>query len=204
VWGVFVDGTGDIYVASEPNVVTVFAPDAGGASTPLISFATSINAKGLWVDGQGNIYLAGNSDAGAAILRFTSDAGGSTPTPSVTISGPNTGLVNPTGLTLDVAGNIWVADSTNNSVLEFTPDAGGDAWPLAIIRGPSTSLASPEGVAVDSAGYVYVIVQEPYPTLGVFCPGANGNASPLATLQQIFSDGAAPPFQCPTGVGVPR
>ena len=61
---------------------------------------------------------------------------------------PFTGLANPTGVAVDRAGNIFVADSRNNQVVTLTP------------AGTQTTIASdldgPLGVAVDALGNLFI------------------------------------------------
>jgi uncharacterized protein (TIGR03437 family) len=80
-------------------------------------------------------------------------------------NGPATSaqLNSPTGVALDSAGNLYIADTVNNRIRKVsggvittvvgngTPGFGGD-------NGPATSalLNSPRGVAVDSAGNLYI------------------------------------------------
>ncbi len=87
-------------------------------------------------------------------------------------------LCTPRGVAVDVAGNLYVADSSNNRVLQYTnpfdacggvfPCVGGDAVVVFGQGGVFTtggcnqgglsadSLCNPQGVAVDSAGNLFV------------------------------------------------
>jgi sugar lactone lactonase YvrE len=69
----------------------------------------------------------------------------------------------PTGLAVDSAGNVYVADYGNDQILKITPAgnlsvfAGGGPWGSPI-PGPATEsdLRTPIGVATDNAGNVYI------------------------------------------------
>ena len=63
---------------------------------------------------------------------------------------PFTGLNNFSGLAVDTAGNVYVADSGNSRVLEL---AAGSAAQEVL---PFTGLSNPQGVAVDRAHNIYV------------------------------------------------
>jgi sugar lactone lactonase YvrE len=78
-------------------------------------------------------------------------------------------LNSPTGLAVDSAGNLWVADSGNNRVLEYDSPMTTDTVADRFIGQPNftsfaanngglnaSSLSFPMGVAVDSAKNVYV------------------------------------------------
>ena len=73
-------------------------------------------------------------------------AAGST-TPTVL---PFTGLNAPTGVAVDAAGDLYVADWGNNRVLKL---AAGSTTQTVL---PFTGLNGPDGVAVDTAGNLYV------------------------------------------------
>jgi DNA-binding beta-propeller fold protein YncE len=83
-------------------------------------------------------------------------------------------LCTPLGVAVDAKGNLWVADSGNNEVLEFNtpldPNSGapgaGDAFPDAILGGSdcpfsgqvprATGTCEPSAVALDKAGNLFV------------------------------------------------
>jgi DNA-binding beta-propeller fold protein YncE len=63
---------------------------------------------------------------------------------------PFTGLTYPSGVAVDAAGDVYLADSGNGRVLRLA--AGSNAQTVL----PFTGLKNPTGVAVDGAGSVYV------------------------------------------------
>jgi len=64
--------------------------------------------------------------------------------PIVTISGAGTGLSGPADVTLDPAGDLFVANA-NGSVTEYAKGADGDVAPIAAISGAATGLETPQG-----------------------------------------------------------
>jgi hypothetical protein len=115
-----------------------------------------------------------------------------------------THVITPTGVAVDVAGNIYVADqgspsgrctntSTSAAVLEFAkPPKGGVIFPhpIRIIAGCNTKLRAPTDVKVDSSGLIYVADTN---TIWIFSANANRNVAPLGWFT---SPGAV------TGLGV--
>jgi len=50
----------------------------------------------------------------------------------------NTGLNSPSYLAFDSSGNLWVSDSANNRVLEYTPTSIAPTTPITVVCKPNT------------------------------------------------------------------
>lgn len=130
------------------------------------------------------------SNVTAEDLSCTAD----TPTSS-TVPTTGTTLNGPDGIAVDGSGNLYVADTTANEVLEVS--ASGTVTALGTAASPAFS--GPTGVAVDAHGNVYVadtgnnLVREIVATAGVV-----SSSSTVITLNQ---SGAAA-FNKPEGVAV--
>src|SRR5438445_6964378 len=107
--------------------------------------------------------------------------------PANTISG--TGLAGPSGITLNAAGQIFVANSTN-SITVYPLGANGAATPIRTISGALTLLDNPQGIALDAAGNLYVAnAGATTSSVTVYAPGAGGapgtpatNVAPIRTI----------------------
>ena len=137
----------------------------GGAAT-----ATQLNGpSGVAVDGAGNLYIADASnrrirkvDAAGVITRV---AGNGTPGFSGD-GGPAVAaqLSFPSGVAVDGAGNLYIADSVSNSIRKvdaagvITTVAGDGTRGYGGDGGAATAaqLKLPSGVAVDGAGNLYI------------------------------------------------
>ncbi len=139
-----------------------FSGDGGPATS-----ASLTRPFGVAVDAAGNLYIA---DAGNNRIRkvspsgiITTVAGNGTPGFSGD-GGSSTGasLNSPLGVAVDAAGNLYIADGSNNRIRKVSPSgvittaAGGGS--VLGDGGPATSasLANPSGVAVDGAGNLYI------------------------------------------------
>ena len=88
-------------------------------------------------------------------VQLSSRGGGNSPRPVAPAHSsqtplPFTGVNLPTGVAVDTAGNVYVADMGNDQVWRLAAGASA-ATPL-----PFTGLKNPRDVAVDTAGNVYV------------------------------------------------
>jgi trimeric autotransporter adhesin len=161
---VALDATGNLYIADTSNQV-IRKVSAGGIIT---TFATGLNVpEGLAVDSSGDVYIAdytateeccGDAYTGRIVEM---PAGGGT---MVLTAGPP-GLSGPEGMTIDSAGNVYVADPISDRIWKIS--AGGV---FSVVAGntflyqyecprdyPGASgFICPAGVAVDGAGNVYV------------------------------------------------
>jgi sugar lactone lactonase YvrE len=161
--GVAVDGAGNVYVADLGNhtirkvtpagVVTTLAgrPGNSGSADGRGSAAQFDNPYGVAVDSAGNVYVA---DTWNCTIRKVTPTGGVTTLAGLAGSPGNadgTGSAaqfnQPSGVAVDGAGNVYVADTGNSTIRKVTPD------------GLVTTLASGLGstsLAVDGAGNIYV------------------------------------------------
>lgn len=173
---VAVSNAGNVYVADSKNnlirmitpagVVTSLAGNglaglANGAGTA----ASFNNPLGIAVDGSGNVYVA---DTGSNLIRLITPAGtvttlaGSGAAGSANGVGTTASFNNPTGIAVDSAGNVYVADKGNNLIRMITSIgvvstlAGNAGAGFVNGTGLAASFNNPTGVAVTSLGNVYV------------------------------------------------
>ena len=179
--GVAVDAPGaNIYVADSGNntirqvtpagTVTTLAGLASGSYGSVDgtnSTARLLAAQGVAVDGAGNVYA---TDTGNNTVRKITPAGVVTTLAGQPgVAGASNGVNNaalfwrPTGVALDAATNLYIADSGNHTIRVVTP--AGVVSTLAGLAGNpgyydgtngTARFANPAGVAVDAAGNVYV------------------------------------------------
>ncbi len=169
--GVAPDAAGNLYVADDGNftirkisggIVTTLAGTAGTQGRTGNFF---FDPQNLAVDSAGNIYV---SDGMGNEIRMVTPGGvvstlaGSGTAGLVDATGANAQFNDPTGVAVDAAGNVYVADLGNNAIRKITPAgvvttiagtqvAGSASGPLGV-----GELNGPAGVAVDSSGNVYV------------------------------------------------
>ena len=175
-----VDGAGSVYVSDTDNrIIRKIARDGGvttlaglagsnGSTDGTGSAARFSQPEGIAVDGAGNVYVA---DYGYSTIRkITADGTVSTFAGLAGSGGSADGLgsaarfQNPRGAALDSAGNLYVADSMNNTIRKITPaglvstfaGAAGNEAGSADGTGSAARFNQPKGLAVDSAGNVYV------------------------------------------------
>jgi len=94
-------------------------------------------------------YIAGTGTGPLAAFATTNSQGDYIPSNQISLTPPSGGFVNPTGVTVDAAGNVFVADWSNQAVYEI-PATGGTTRQLG---GRLTDAA---GVAVDGAGNTFI------------------------------------------------
>jgi uncharacterized protein (TIGR03437 family) len=172
---VAVDSAGNLYIADTFNqrirkvsggVITTFA--GGGSSMgdngPPTSAQLS-NPTGLAVDSRGSLYIAeGNRVRRVSNGVITTAAGNGTAGNSGD-GGPATSaqLNHPSGIAVDSAGNLYIADTGNNAVRQvsngvITTVAGNGTGGYSGDNAPATGsqLSGPYGVAVDPTGNLYI------------------------------------------------
>src|SRR6202142_2812494 len=225
-YGLAVDSSGNVYVADRANsvirkitpagVVTTIAGRAGvpGSVDGNGTAALFNNPSGVAVDATGNVYVA---DTGNDTIRKITPAGVvSTPvgTPGTSGStdgtGPAATFGSPFGVAVDGSGNLYVADTGNNTIRKIT--SGGVSSTLAGSPGvpgftDGTGIFalfdSPRGIAVDGAGNVYVADSQ---NSAIRKVTAAGVVTTIAGAPGIFANatgtGSAAEFDVPFGVAV--
>lgn len=175
--GIAVDGSGNVYVADYDNnmireitptgVVSTLAGSTTYGSANGTGTAASFNAPaGVAVDASGNVYVA---DTYNDMIRkiapggsVTTLAGSPGVIGSTNATGSAASFAEPYGVAVDNAGNVYVADSSNELVRKITP--GGVVTTVAgsggagSTNGPAmnATFLGLEALAVDSSGTIYV------------------------------------------------
>ncbi len=183
--GVAVDGNGNVYIADADNhrirrveaatgtISTIAGTgerDYSGDGGPATQ-AEFRDPVGVAVDGNGNVYIA---DADNHRIRRVEAATGTISTIAGTgergysgDGGPATEaeLGYPSGVTVDGAGNLYIADEGDDRIRKveaatgtISTIAGTGEWGYSGDGGPAieAQLSEPHGVAVDAVGNVYV------------------------------------------------
>ncbi|WP_205962781.1 NHL repeat-containing protein [Pararobbsia silviterrae] len=121
--------------------------------------------SGVAVDASGNVYVADSFSN--EIRQITSGvvstlAGSPGPGAALDGTGSSASFYDPTGVAVDVSGNVYVADHGNNEIRIVTPLgvvstlAGSTTGGAADGTGALARFAGPSAVAVDVSGNVYV------------------------------------------------
>ncbi|MBV8469315.1 MAG: hypothetical protein JOY60_05570 [Burkholderiaceae bacterium] len=177
-FGLAIDASGNLYVsdsgndtvrkvASNGSVSTLAGSSGSGSADGAGAIATFNGPNGLASDSAGNVYVA---DRNNNIIRKISPAGVvSTLAGTAGNQGSSDGasgaasFFSPTGVAVDSANNVYVADFGNNTVRVIS--SAGVVTTLAGSAGTTGSsdgtgsaarFNAPYGVAVDSSGNVYV------------------------------------------------
>jgi sugar lactone lactonase YvrE len=185
-YGVAMDGGGNLFIAdtdnncirevnSNGNIATVAGNDspgylAGGTTTNGGLEELSLNKpSGVAVDGAGNLFIADTdnncirevySNGIVATVAGNGSAGYSGDGTQAT----NASLNSPSGIAVDAAGHLFIADTENNCIREVYASgivatvAGNGEAGYSGDGGPATnaSFSYPIGVAVDGAGNLFV------------------------------------------------
>lgn len=180
--GITLDATGSLYVAdttsntirkiSATAAVTTIAGSVlqAGSVDGTGGAARFNNVNGIATDAAGNAYVA---DSRNQTIRKITRAGVVSlfaGTPGLSFGGfadggPGTAMFrSPGGVASDSAGNMYVADTSNEAIRKITPDgvvstlagSGAGIPGLADGTGAAAQFNNPTGIATDAAGNVYV------------------------------------------------
>jgi hypothetical protein len=234
-FGIAVDGEGNVYVGEGANSVIRRLTRTGGSwvvTTPIgltnapgtldgTNSAARINSPvGLAADQAGNLYVAEEKND---LIRKVTLVGTDWVVTTVAGLGGKFGsadsigiaarFAGPSGVTVDAAGNVYVADQVNNTIRKVT--ANGVVSTLAGLSGYAGSTNGrnsdarfnyPSGVTVDGEGNLYVIDTFNDGVRRITPIETNWVVTTLAGGSEGSNDGvgAAAQFTVPKGVAVDR
>jgi sugar lactone lactonase YvrE len=176
--GVAVDSAGNVYVADmytirkitpTGTVSTLAGTDHHAGSTDGAGFSARFGdlAKGVAVDNAGNVFVA--DAANNSIRKITPAgmvstlAGMAGQSGSADVVGSKARFWHPQGIAVDIAGNVFVADTGNNTIRKISPagavvtvaGAAGQSGNADGI-GSGARFFHPQAISVDSLGDLYV------------------------------------------------
>jgi sugar lactone lactonase YvrE len=210
------DHSGDLWVSDYKNsLVAEYAPPFKNGSSAVLevgspSFSTDgcsgsgassvCSPNGIAFDPSGNLWVTDVQND--TVVEFTTPftTGESV---STVIGGQSDGQVNasnlsePYGIAFDSSGNLWVADASNNRVVEYkAPLTSGEAASLVIGQTSLTStvddqtranMSSPQDVAFDKAGNLWVADTDDSRVMEFAGPFSNGEEAAQVIGQDNFT-----------------
>ena len=195
--GIAVDSTGDLFIADTGNsVIREVNPATGVITTVTDAFVS--NPRGLAVDAAGDLFIA---DTGNNRVREVASTSGTVGPNSIitTVAGGGIGeplpataveLGSPQAMAVDAAGDLFIADNSNNVILEVNLSSGiintvagnyalGAGYSGDTGQATAAQLSGPSGVALDGQGGLFIadtgnnVVREVnLSSSAIACPGA--------------------------------
>lgn len=135
------------------------------------------NPSAMAILPNGDIWVA--DWIGARLLLFDKDATGNTP-PKVTITMSDVG-----GIAVDVAGNMYAADTVLEKIYVFAPDTLSGAAPELASRTIGVPGKAITGISIDAAGYIYAVNGWGDNRVSVYSPGTTDSAG--SSLVRTFT-----------------
>jgi len=162
-------GNGTLRSVTSAGIVTTLAGSSGnrGNTDGTGTAATFASPIGITLDSTGTLYVADAMNntvrkvaSGAAVTTL---AGGAGVTGFVDGNGTAARFNYPTGAAVDASGNVFVSDTTNNTIRKITP--AGDVTTFAGVQnvtgyddgtGSAALFDRPGGLTIDGSGNLYL------------------------------------------------
>lgn len=117
VYGVAIDGSGNIWVSEFGNRVAKVSPT--GTTLGIFTTPSTTGQQGLAVDGDGDVWVSTSLSCGAGctVTHLKNDG-------TVVGSVPNPTGAGSTGVSVDAAGKVWTVNRSSNTATRIDPDTG--------------------------------------------------------------------------------
>jgi len=175
-------GSGKLWVIEyNTNRLLGYDQAAGTPTTLDLGLSSGQKVRGLALDKSGNLWVGIGpefSGTGGQIRMYrAADLSGASPSPAVTITGPDLGT--PRSLAFDASGNLWVADQFNHWILRFDASRLSSDYtgaPDYKINNFGGTMTTPTGLAFDNQGNLWVVA----------FAGSNASDTPLDSPGQVL------------------
>ncbi|MEQ2354384.1 Ig-like domain-containing protein [Pseudoalteromonas piscicida] len=156
---------------STEATVSTLAGQSSGYADGTGTAASFKSPYDVVTDSNGNVYVA---DYGNHVIRKITPEGVVTTLAGSGSAGSDDGTGSaasfnfPKAVTLDSSGNVYVADSSNNTIRKVTPAgvvttfAGSGTYGSDDGTGTAATFAAPTGITIDSNGNLYVVETNPH------------------------------------------
>ncbi|MDR1848423.1 MAG: hypothetical protein LBQ75_00100 [Zoogloeaceae bacterium] len=196
---------------AETVIVSTLAGSNLGSADGQGGAAQFHSPAGIAIDAAGNLYVA---DMGNHRIRKVTNKGEVSTLAGrgrvggfVDGQGSDAWFKNPYSIAIDATGNLYVADTMNNSIRRVTGKgevstfAGNGKWGFADGQGNAAQFNRPSGIVIDATGNFYVADKDNHRIRKVT---AKGEVSTLAGGERGFADGqgSAAQFYEPSGITI--
>jgi len=189
--GLTLDAGGSVWVTNHD------ASEIVGLATDPFSFQSTVTLSatggslsgptGVAFDANGNLWVANAGTNTVVQFAATQLAASGSPTPAVTLGAASGSLDGPSALAVDANGNLWVANASASTVVEFSGTqltTSGSPTPAVILSASNGSLSAPSSVAFDASGDLWVAndLTSTVVEFGASQLGSSGAPTPIATV----------------------
>jgi sugar lactone lactonase YvrE len=161
--------------------------DAGGSQVPAVVIQSPTRPSALAFDAAGFLWVSNGRTNRVFAYSPAQLAASGAPTPQIVISSNGPSLASPAGIAFDAAGNLWVGNIGNQTVVAYSPvqlAVTGTPAPSVVLSPNAGSLGIPAGLAFDSDGSLWVVggagLLEKFPRASL---AATGAPAPSVTLR---------------------
>jgi len=197
------------------STATTVAGSGTAGSTDGTGVAASFDSPfGITSDSAGNLYVT--DSFGLTVRKLTPAGVVSTIAGTAGVFGAADGtgsaasFNSPEGIAVDTAGNLYVADASNNTIRKITQPAGvvttlaGTAGPFgnADGTGAAARFKQPGGVAVDSSGNLFVVDSGNHTIRKITPAGVVSTIAGTGAAGSANGTGTAASFNGPNGIAI--